>query len=120
MLHFAILSSLMVWGVVESNLRFFQLSVVPDTGSVAMEVTVAQGVAVAVFSNFSFTSFELICDAGVQNPLFFSKYSPIDLLIILYLLTMFEASSCYSFRDIMNTNFQSPNLQREIIPKKIK
>ena len=39
MLHFAILSSLLVWGVVESNLRFFRLSVVPDTGSVAMEVT---------------------------------------------------------------------------------
>ena len=63
----------MVWGVVESNLRFFRLSVVPDTGSVAMEVTDAEGVAVAVFSNFSFTSFELICDAGVQNPLYKSR-----------------------------------------------
>ena len=30
----------------------------------------------------------------------------------------FEAPSCYSFRDIMITNFQSPNLQREIIRKK--
>ena len=51
---------------------------------------------------------------------FFFKFSPIDLLIILYQLTKFEAPSCYSFRDIMNTNFQSPNLQREIIRKKIK
>ena len=33
-------------------------------------------------------------------------------------LTKFETPSCYSFRDIMNTNFQSPNLQREIIQKK--
>ena len=50
----------------------------------------------------------------------FFKFSPIDLLIILYQLTKFEAPSCYSFRDIMNTNFQSPNLQREIIKKKKK
>ena len=48
----------------------------------------------------------------------FFRFSPIDLLIILYQLTKFEAPSCYSFRDIMNTNFQSPNLQREIIRKK--
>ena len=39
---------------------------------------------------------------------------------LLYQLTKFEAPSCYSFRDIMNTNFHSPNLQREIIQKKIK
>ena len=49
---------------------------------------------------------------------FFFLFSPIDLLIILYQLTKFEAPSCYSFRDIMYTNFQSPNLQREIIKKK--
>ena len=48
---------------------------------------------------------------------FFKKNSPIDVLIILYQLTKIEAPSCYSFRDIMNTNFQSPNLQREIIRK---
>ena len=29
-----------------------------------------------------------------------------------------KVPSCYSFRDIMITNFQSPDLQREIIPKK--
>ena len=49
----------------------------------------------------------------------FSKFSPSNLLIILYQLTKFEAPSCYTFRDIMITNFQSPNLQREIIRKKI-
>ena len=49
---------------------------------------------------------------------FFFKFSPIDLLIILYQQTKFEAPNCYSFRDIMITNFQSPNLQREIIRKK--
>ena len=38
-----------------------------------------------------------------------------NLLIVLYQLTKFDAPSCYSFRDIMITNFQSPNLQREII-----
>ena len=53
-----------------------------------------------------------------KNKLFF-RFSPIDLLIILYQLTKFEAPSCYSFRDIINTNFQSPNLQREIIRKNI-
>ena len=52
-----------------------------------------------------------------KNNIFF-KFSPIDLLIILYQLTKFEAPSCYNFRDIMITNFQSPNLQREIIRKK--
>ena len=51
------------------------------------------------------------------NKLFF-KFSPIDLLIILYQLTKFEATSCNTFQDIMITNFQSPNLQREIIKKK--
>ena len=35
----------------------------------------------------------------------FFRFSPIDLLIILYQLTKFEAPSCYSFRDIMITNF---------------
>ena len=48
----------------------------------------------------------------------FFKFSPVDLLIIFYQLTKFEAPSCYSFRDIMITNFQCPNLQREIIRKK--
>ena len=42
----------------------------------------------------------------------FFKFSPIDLLIILYQLTKFEAPNCYSFLD---TNFRFPNLQREII-----
>ena len=49
---------------------------------------------------------------------FFFKFSPIDLLIILYQMTKFEAPSCNTFQDIMITNFQSPNLQREIIRKK--
>ena len=45
------------------------------------------------------------------------SFSPTDLLIILYQLTKFEAPSYFSFRDIMITNFQSPNLQRAIIRK---
>ena len=49
----------------------------------------------------------------------FFRFSPVDLLLmILYQLTEFEAPSCYSFQDIMITNFQNPNLQREIIRKK--
>ena len=52
-----------------------------------------------------------------ENKITFFKFSPNDLLIILYQLTKFEAPSCYSFRDIMIINFQSPNLQREIIRK---
>ena len=52
-----------------------------------------------------------------QKKLFF-KFSPIDLLIILYQLTKFEAPSCNTFQDIMITNFQSAYLQREIIQKK--
>ena len=54
------------------------------------------------------------------NKITFFKFSPIDLLIILYQLGKFEAPSCYSFRDIMITNFQSPNPEREIIQKKKK
>ena len=34
-------------------------------------------------------------------------------------MTKFEAPSCNTFQDIMITNFQSPNLQREIIQKNI-
>ena len=48
----------------------------------------------------------------------FLKFSPSNLLIIFYQMTKFEAPSCYSFQDIMITNFQSQNLQREIIQKK--
>ena len=55
-----------------------------------------------------------------KNKIFFFKFSQIILLIILYQLTKFEAPSCNTFRDIMITNFQSPNLQREIIRKKNK
>ena len=55
-----------------------------------------------------------------KNTIFFFKFSPINLLIILYQLTKFEALSCYSFRDIMNTNFQSPNLSKGDYSKKIK
>ena len=32
-------------------------------------------------------------------------------------MAKFEAPSCNTFQDIMITNFQSPNLQREIIRK---
>ena len=45
-----------------------------------------------------------------KNKITFFKFSPIDLLSILYQLTKFKAPSCYSYRDIMITNFQSPNL----------
>ena len=38
-----------------------------------------------------------------NNNIFFLRFSPIDLLIILYQLTKFEAPSCYSFRDIIIT-----------------
>ena len=51
---------------------------------------------------------------------FFFQFSPFNILIILYQLAKFEASSCNTFRDIMITNFQRPNLQREIIRKKKK
>ena len=54
----------------------------------------------------------------IIKKIFFSKNSPINLLIILYQLAKFEGPSCNTFRGIMNTNFQSPNLQREIIRKK--
>ena len=53
-----------------------------------------------------------------KNKVTFFLFSTIDLLIIRYQLTKFEAPSCYSFQDIMITNFQSQNLQREIIRKK--
>ena len=38
-------------------------------------------------------------------------------LNVLSKMQKFEAPSCNSFQDIMITNFQSPNLQREIIKK---
>ena len=39
-----------------------------------------------------------------KNKITFFKFSPIDLHIILYNLTKFEAPSCYNFEDSMNTN----------------
>ena len=41
------------------------------------------------------------------------------LLLILYQLTKFEAPSYNSFRDILITSFQWPNLERAISQKKI-
>ena len=54
-----------------------------------------------------------------KNKITFFKFSPIDLLIILYQLTTFEAPCCYSFRDIMITNFQSKSAKGDN-SKKIK
>ena len=48
---------------------------------------------------------------------FFFNFSSIHFIIILFQLTKFEAPSCHTFRDIMITNFQSPNLQRGKIRK---
>ena len=53
-----------------------------------------------------------------KNKIPFFKFAPDNLLIILYQLNKFEAPSCNTFRDIMVTNFQSSDLQREIIRKK--
>ena len=53
-----------------------------------------------------------------KNKKLFLKFSPSILLIVLYQLAKFEGPTCSTYRDIMNTNFQSPNLQREIIRKK--
>ena len=50
----------------------------------------------------------------------FFKFSPIDLLIILYQLTKFEDSSCYIFRDIMITNFLKSKSAKGNNSKKIK
>ena len=55
-----------------------------------------------------------------KKNIYFFKFAPGILLVILYQLTKFEAPSCNTFRDIIITNFQSPNLQREIIIKKKK
>ena len=65
----------------------------------------------------NFQSPNLQRDIIRKNKITFFLFSPIDLLIILYQMTKFEAPSCNPFRDIMNTNFQSPNLQRQIIKK---
>ena len=50
--------------------------------------------------------------------IFYNNYKKIN-------MQKFKAPSCYSYqdnssRDIMITNFQSPNMQREIIRKKTK
>ena len=52
-----------------------------------------------------------------KNIITFFKFSPMNFRIILYQLTKFEAPGCYTYPDIIITNFQSPNLQREIIKK---
>ena len=40
-----------------------------------------------------------------KNKRTFFKFSPVHQLIILYLLTKFEAPSCYNFQDILITKF---------------
>ena len=75
-------------------------------------------IAVSSYSKRTSKSKSAKGDYSKKKKNFFFLFSPINFLIILYQLTKFEAPSCYSFRDIMNTNFQSPNLQREIIRKK--
>ena len=57
-------------------------------------------------------------DNSKKNKITFFKILINYFLIILYQLTKLEAPCCYSFRDIMIINFQSLNLQREIIGKK--
>ena len=68
--------------------------------------------------NTNFQSQNLQREIIWKKKITFLKFSPIDPLIILYQQTKFEAPSCNTFRDIMITNFQSPNLEREIIQKK--
>ena len=75
-------------------------------------------IAVSNYSKSTSKSKSAKGDYSKKNIITFLHFSPINLLIILNQLTKFEAPSCYSFRDIMITNFQSPNLQREIIRKK--
>ena len=58
-------------------------------------------------------------DNAKKNKITFFKILINYFLIILYQLTKFEAPCCYSFRDIMIINFQSLNLQMEIIGKNI-
>ena len=45
----------------------------------------------------------------ILKRIFFLKKSPDNLLISLYLLTMFEAPSYNSFLDIMISSYQYPN-----------
>ena len=68
--------------------------------------------------NTNFRSPNLQREIIKKNKKLFFKFSPINFLIILFQLTKFEAPTCYSYQEIMSTNFQSPNLQREIIRKK--
>ena len=74
-------------------------------------------IAVSSYSKSTSKSKSAKGDYSKKNNITFFLFSPINILIILYQLTKFEAPSCYSFRDIINTNFQSPNLQRGIIKK---
>ena len=69
-------------------------------------------------SNYSKSTSKSKSEKRDYSKKLFYMFSPINFLIILYQLTKFEAPSCTTFGDIMITNFQSPNLQREIIRKK--
>ena len=57
---------------------------------------------------------------GVEMPNEMQTEHPVDIILSMETTDYKHNSvpSCYSFRDIMITNFQSPNLQREIIRKK--
>ena len=55
---------------------------------------------------------------NLLRELFFFRFSPGNLLIILYQLIKSETSSYNSYRDSMITNCKSPNLQKKIIRKK--
>ena len=55
-----------------------------------------------------------------KNKIFFFKFSPIDLLIILYQLTKFEAPSCYSFSRYHDYKFSKSKSAKGDNLKKIK
>ena len=68
-----------------------------------------------MITNFKSPNLQREIIRKLYNNFFFYKFSPFDIFIIIYQQTKFDAPSCSTFRDIMITKFQSPNLQMEII-----
>ena len=68
-------------------------------------------------TNFQKSKSEKGDDSKKNKKKTFFNFSSVHFTIILFQLTKFEAPSCHTFRDIMITNFQSPNLHREKFEK---
>ena len=104
-----------------NNLKNFFLKCSPGNLLIIYELTMFEAASYKNFRDILITSFpcpnlQRAITQKIYNNLL-KKKSPGNLLTIFCQLTMFDAASYNNFRDILNTSFQCPTLQRAITKK---